>query len=318
MTLGRDIGDRGFAASNPNLLINGDFRVWQRGTSFSTDGIYTADRWKASGANTVSRLYSVTLGDGSVTRALQWSNSTPTTPGILYRMEAESAMALVGKKVTLSFWAKSLSGTEGLSVNLNIPTSANSFGGASLFAYKSVWGSTAQPSTWTKYVMYYDTLPEDVKNGLQLVIYRGATGSPVTNIAQVKLEVGTQATPFIPRPIEEEIAACQRYFCKSYNIAVAPGTVNWDGTCGAISPAISFNIFSSLVFPVQMFTTPTITIYSPQTGAAGYVYNSNYTTDDAVDGMQGAGMCGYAGIKLVDAVEDSKTLRWQYTAEAEL
>ena len=28
-----------------NLVIGGDFSFWQRGTSFSTNGGYTADRW---------------------------------------------------------------------------------------------------------------------------------------------------------------------------------------------------------------------------------------------------------------------------------
>ena len=38
---------RGQCAGNPNLLVNGGFEVWQRGTSFGTvaAGNYTADRW---------------------------------------------------------------------------------------------------------------------------------------------------------------------------------------------------------------------------------------------------------------------------------
>ena len=37
--------------SNPNLLINGDFQVWQKGESFNAAG-YTADRWRNAQANT--------------------------------------------------------------------------------------------------------------------------------------------------------------------------------------------------------------------------------------------------------------------------
>ena len=37
--------------SNPNLLINGDFQVWQKGESFNAAG-YTADRWRNAQTNT--------------------------------------------------------------------------------------------------------------------------------------------------------------------------------------------------------------------------------------------------------------------------
>ena len=42
--------------SNPNLLINGDFQVWQKGESFNAAG-YTADRSRNAQTNTaVSKI----------------------------------------------------------------------------------------------------------------------------------------------------------------------------------------------------------------------------------------------------------------------
>ena len=43
------------SVSNPNLLINGDFQVWQRGTSITTTSTntYTADRWSVRDANMI-------------------------------------------------------------------------------------------------------------------------------------------------------------------------------------------------------------------------------------------------------------------------
>jgi hypothetical protein len=48
-------------------------------------------------------------------------------------------------------------------------------------------------------------------------------------LSQVKLEKGTVATPFVARPFSEELALCQRYYEKSYNVDVDPGTVTEAG-----------------------------------------------------------------------------------------
>jgi hypothetical protein len=57
------------AFSNPNLLINGDFQVWQRGTSFtfSKDQAihYHADRWALYNTNiTINKVESGEYGKG--------------------------------------------------------------------------------------------------------------------------------------------------------------------------------------------------------------------------------------------------------------
>ena len=46
---------QGNFAAGKNKVINGDFGIWQRGTSFSSiNGIYTADRWIGATNKTVT------------------------------------------------------------------------------------------------------------------------------------------------------------------------------------------------------------------------------------------------------------------------
>jgi hypothetical protein len=89
------------------------------------------------------------------------------------------------------------------------------------------------------------------------------------DIAQVQVEPGAVATAFERRPIGMELSLCQRYFCKSYNVNVNPGTITTDGQTyleGASSGLAG--IGQTTFFPVQMRGTPTITIYNPVTGAS--------------------------------------------------
>lgn len=66
--LGKDLQDDILCRVNDNLLLNSNFKIWQRGTSFSnlsnTDingGKYIADRWKYSsfGSQCDPNVYSI-------------------------------------------------------------------------------------------------------------------------------------------------------------------------------------------------------------------------------------------------------------------
>ena len=90
------------------------------------------------------------------------------------------------------------------------------------------------------------------------------------NTAQ--LELGTVATPFERRPIGLELALCQRYYTKTFNIDVAP-VQNTGSSSGAIfgGPSVNNIAFSAVwFFPVRMRDTPTVVTFSPGAASANW------------------------------------------------
>ena len=92
--------------SNPNLLINGGFTVWQRGESFTvgTSRMYTADRW-----------YCVKLAGGAesatVSRTEDGMLVSGATVSIAYMLEPQDVAMLAGKQLTLSIGVKNSDGS---------------------------------------------------------------------------------------------------------------------------------------------------------------------------------------------------------------
>ena len=102
----------------------------------------------------------------------------------------------------------------------------------------------------------------------------GATSVVGTNgatfyITGVQLEVGSSATSFEYRPYGTELQLCQRYYEKSYEIGVVPGTPgsagNWAGVGGQNYPR------TVTEFKVDKRTPPTVVFYADSDGTTGNV-----------------------------------------------
>jgi len=88
------------------------------------------------------------------------------------------------------------------------------------------------------------------------------TASATWQITGVQLEAGEQATPFEHRSFADELAACQRYYQKSYNYDVAPGTNTQVGATYNVTQATSsYPSAGYSHFKVEMRAVPTITSY---------------------------------------------------------
>ena len=175
--------------SNPNLLINGDFRVNQRGqTIYSrTSGrIYTADRWGIWSNNCTFNVETKTL------------TNLVTSGNAIMSQYIEDSEALFGKTLTLSAninnGIRSVTGTVGQNYNSatsDVTIFVKEFN--NLFYIRAIWDYSRQK--------------------IRIDIGCTPTGNNIV-IDYVKLEIGNVATPFSIRPYAEELTMCQRYYQK--------------------------------------------------------------------------------------------------------
>ncbi len=108
---------------NKNVLINGDFNIWQRGTSFisgtdnTEDNKYYADRWvllSGNGTSDVNDVVSIVRDTDAPDGSLYAIKSTVTVAGAatnnkfgyLQIIEQANCKHLIGSNGSLSFKAK--------------------------------------------------------------------------------------------------------------------------------------------------------------------------------------------------------------------
>ncbi len=96
----------------------------------------------------------------------------------------------------------------------------------------------------------------------QLTTTNGAT----FQLGLAQLEIGPQNTPFDVRPFGADLAACQRYYWKSFPLGTKPATNA--GVTGAvvgaqISGASTSGIIGWGLFPSTMQAAPSMTVYNP-------------------------------------------------------
>ena len=194
--------------SGRNRIINGGMDVWQRGTSITvgSEDTYTVDRWTAR-EGVVSQSTDVPANQGFKYSLFYDNDGTRTAINIRQKIE-DGKVLLENIPVTLSFWAKgsinatiSVDWTDTNTTNLSLTTSWQRF-------------EVSFPATAIN--------PNNIFSGSAWVDFNFGASYPDVRLTGVQLEVGSVATPFERRPYGTELALCQRYFEKSFNVEVAP------------------------------------------------------------------------------------------------
>ena len=263
--LGQDLDTFLFRPFTKNAIINGGMDVWQRGNSIAVAAstvAYTADRLSIStAASQASTVIRQVTNDTTNLPNIQYCarvqrNSGQTGTGTMYvgnSIETTNSIPFTGKSVTVSFYARKgadysptasaldlyLWNGTGTDQNVNTGYTGANVVGSVTATLTTTWQrftfTATVPTNSTELAFQYQSVP---------------TGTASTNdyyeITGIQLEAGSQATPFTRAggTIQGELAACQRYYVKSYDVATAPATNNSiTGVVWAISPNAANNTY---------------------------------------------------------------------------
>lgn len=332
------------AIPGANMILNGDFQIWQRSTggtgtaTITTNSfIYGPDRWQIGvGANSTTVVFSQQSSGLSGSYALRMQRSSGNT-GVGNVVAATSltrdmCIGMANHAVTLSFTAvcgadfssagKVLTffapcGTNTTDVSFITGTYTGSLSPV-------ISGSQAITTTATRY-----TVTGSPVSGLATLMgiefFWTPAGTAATNdwvqITDVSLSISTVATNFQRLSFAYELALCQYFYNKSFDYTIAPaaatgsllGTTQFQAvTAGAT------NGVSTTTFPVKMRVDPTVTIYNPRTTgnqADNGTMSQPCTSTSAATIGQGAFSINTT---LYSGTAVGNNINYHYTADAEL
>ena len=174
--------------SNPNLLINPDFRINQRGQAEYTSG-YTVDRWYSPGKCSAAPIsggvkLTSTVTASSTTHAFWQDFEFPLRPG----------------KYTLSLKAADVTGV--WAARIRTVTAAGDY-------VDSYYTPRLQAGINSVTVELPDS---EYISAVSIGFNKGNEAGNSLKLAWAKLEGGSLATPFVPPDYAAELAKCQRFY----------------------------------------------------------------------------------------------------------
>lgn len=288
-----------------NGIINGDFQVWQTGTSRTgattvpnSDGNYFADQWflLSDGNDQVDIAASSSLGyapgcfgvaDFEVVGAGKW--------GFAQFAESARSVPLRGKTVCVVLSGARTATLQDMRCHL---VSWSGTADAPTRDFISAWGTaTGKPTaiagatlvdasggtsstfalnlgSYTQHYFFF-TVPANCNN---LGIFIGTDDASYSAGDRVAFggigrSIATAPTPFQSRGLAAELAECERFFAKTFAMATVPASSA--GLAGALMD-IARNtggdpfVSAHWQFRHRMRKSPTITTYNPEAGGSGW------------------------------------------------
>jgi hypothetical protein len=269
-----------------NRIINGNFDIAQRGTSFAAiaNAAYSLDRWVWSQAGAMVCTVSQSTDVPNNTFQSSYKVDVTTVDSsiaagdfatVIQAIEGYNVRDLIGTTFTLSFWVKSPK-TGAHSVGFRNGT----FDRSHIKEYTITTANTWEYKTLTVNGGLITAGSWDWTNGSGLnVVFTLACGTTYQNTADawhtgnffatanqvnvmdntandffltgVQLEPGPVATPFEQRPIGAELALCQRYFESGIGKMAGQGVVGQANATGVYFKVTKRAVPTLLTYAVE-------------------------------------------------------------------
>jgi hypothetical protein len=216
-------------AAGKNAIINGDFGVWQRGTSFTNlNGAYAADRFRIDTSGTATTMTTTqqtfTPGTAPVSgyEGKFFFRNTITTVGTMTTCEIsqfiEDVRTDAGSTITISFWAKA----DSARTTTSFVTQTFGSGGSSPVDVNPSGNTFSLTTSWQRF-SYTLTMPSisgktiGTNSYVRIQFRQAVAAGSVFDFWGLQVEQGTTATTFTTATgtIQGELAACQRYFYRT-------------------------------------------------------------------------------------------------------
>lgn len=338
-----------------NLLINGAMAVAQRKTAqtgiASGPSYHTHDRWLLNLNLGTVDLTQGSSGPPGFPKTLRIDTVTASSGNagsyayIQQRIEGQNLQQIKkgtssAEKLTVSFWVRS-NHTGTYVVRLNdessrITSQAYTVNSSGTWEYKTLYYEADTTGTITNdngdrfSIQFWLAAGSNYTSGTLATSWQAYNAADVavgqTNllsgssryweITGVKMELGDTATPFQYQTFADDLAECQRYYEKSYNYSVNPGTPDYTGAIITYPfTTTSGRTYVTQTFAVQKRTTPTMTFYSVADGSAGFWFEGGFGNRSA--GIDDPGDHAFQ-VRNTVVLAGTGTLNVQWVATAEL
>jgi hypothetical protein len=285
-------------AAGKNKIINGDFGVWQRGTSFTpTSGSFTSDRWSnifdGSGATRTISRQTFTPATAPVSGYeypyfYRFAQSVAGTLGTynLFQNRMEDVRTFAGQTITISFWGKAAATTSIVKLNLeqDFGTGGSPSGGVSTdiaatnFSLTTSWQrftvTTTVPSISGK------TIGTTTPGFLGLRVWIPVNATFTLDFFGFQIESGSTATAFqtATGTIQGELAACQRYYYRQ-SVLTLYGYLAFGMCLNTTSAKMQIPLPVPMRNVTPSIDTPAASILRVTDGTTGTTLNATPTLD---------------------------------------